>query len=235
MSDIDQIVRENLNAVREEIENSCTAISRDPSEVKLVAVTKYAKPEWVRSLYRLHRVFGENRPQQLAERAPQFDNAEWHLIGQLQRNKTRSAVSHASVIHSIDSLRLLRRVIQVGSDLQKKPVLLLQVNVTGEATKSGFAPDELESLWPEILALVPANQLGGLMTMAAASDDPESARPAFAGLRILREQLVSNPLSVEHGCQLPELSMGMSGDFPVAVAEGATMVRVGSRLFEGLE
>lgn len=222
------IIRNNLRAVRDRILAACDRAGRCASTVQLVAVTKYAEWEWVEALAVQHSVFGENRPQQLAERAAQLPKVEWHLIGQLQRNKVRLALAHATVIHSIDSLRLLRKIATVASETGRRPNVLLEVNIAGEESKSGFSPAELTAAWSDIVAVQQDVNITGLMGMAPASPDTEVARSVFRRLAELRDQLAGTELT------LPELSMGMSGDFEAAVEEGSTMVRIGSRLFEGL-
>ncbi|MBX3437638.1 MAG: YggS family pyridoxal phosphate-dependent enzyme [Planctomycetaceae bacterium] len=205
---------------------------RHEADVRLVAVTKYARLDWIREL--LHcgcRVLGESRPQQFVQRVADVESpVEWHFIGHLQRNKARLVVPHAGVIHSVDSLRLLERINQIAVETRVTPQVLLEVNVSGESTKQGFVPETLEREWSQLVELSPV-PLAGLMTMAPAYDDPEQARPVFRALRQLRDHLVTrSPVEVSLG----ELSMGMSGDFEVAIEEGATLVRVGSALFEGL-
>jgi pyridoxal phosphate enzyme (YggS family) len=205
---------------------------REQPVARIVAVTKYARPDWVRELIGLgHRSLGESRPQQLVERAALFPGVEWHLIGQLQRNKVRSVLPCAALIHSVDSLRLLQRIGDIAGELGLVPRVLLQVNVSGETSKQGFAPEDLRTGWSGIRQ-VRHVQIDGLMTMAPLVDDPEQARPAFRALRELRDQLRNSALD---STLLPELSMGMSNDFEVAIEEGATLVRIGSALFEGLE
>ena len=227
-------IERNLQQLKLQIEQACVRSRRMPSSVQIVAVTKYAEWSWVEALSQLHGVFGENRPQQLAEREALLPNIEWHLIGQLQRNKVKLALQHASVIHSVDSLRLLKRIAEVGRELDILPRVLLQVNVTGEASKSGFTPEELRSAWAQLLQLARLIRIDGLMTMARPSEDPEDARPAFSALRRLRDELAGRSESQDATVRLPDLSMGMSHDFAQAVEEGATLIRVGSRLFEGL-
>jgi pyridoxal phosphate enzyme (YggS family) len=173
---------------------------------------------------------GENRPQQLVERAGLVTGAQWHLVGQLQRNKVRSVLPHVALIHSVDSLRLLQRISDVSGELQRTTQLLLQVSVSGEASKQGIAPVELLRTWGEF-ATAPHVSIAGLMTMAPLADDPEESRPTFRGLRELRDKLQRLPGQP----RLPILSMGMSHDMDVAVEEGATLVRIGSALFEGLD
>jgi hypothetical protein len=157
-------------------------------------------------------------------------DVRWHLIGHLQRNKVRPVLPIAACVHSVDSLRLLERIDLLAAELQLRPRVLLEVNVSGEASKDGFPAAELRAR-SEQLGQYRHVRIDGLMTMAPYSENPESARSTFVGLRQLRDELVS---SGELG-GLPELSMGMSGDYEVGIEEGATIVRIGSRLFEGLE
>lgn len=218
---------ERYAAVRGRIAAACERAGRDPTSVRLVAVTKYASVEQIRELVALgHRDLGENRPQQLLDRAASIDaDVRWHLIGTLQRNKARKVLPAASLIHSVDSVRLLETLDRLAEELSLRPRVLLEVNVSGEESKHGLSPEELRAAWPQVAAF-PHLDIAGLMTMAPYSDDPESARPVFRELRRLREDLTAaGPLP------LPELSMGMSGDFEVAIEEGATIVRVGSALF----
>ena len=225
-------VAENLDAVQRRMRAAARRAGREASDVCLVAVTKYARLEWMRELVVAGvRVFGESRPQQLAERVPQFDpSLHWHLIGHLQRNKVRPVLPFIERIQSIDSIRLLQRVNAVADELGLSPRVLLEVNVSGERTKDGFSPQDLLCDWDQFLQLQPA-VIAGLMTMAPTSDDPEQSRPHFAALRELRDRLRARSPSE---MTLPELSMGMSGDFEVAIEEGATLIRVGSALFEGM-
>lgn len=239
MNSIQEILCQNLSAIRSEIAAACDRSGRTIDDVHLVAVTKYADWRWVQELSQVHQVFGENRPQQLAERQAMLPQVQWHLIGQLQRNKVRQALRHAACIHSVDSIRLLERIAEVASSEfsaeRQCPVrLLLQVNVTGEESKSGFTPEELRAHWGDILSFSSTLAISGLMTMAEDSDNPEDARPAFRALRQLREELQADPRTEVRGIRLSELSMGMSGDFVPAVEEGATLVRIGSRVFQGL-
>jgi pyridoxal phosphate enzyme (YggS family) len=220
---------EHLTSVRQTVASACRRVGRDPASVRIVAVTKYASLEAVRELFELgHRELGESRPQQLVARESLFRQfaATWHLIGPLQRNKIRKVLPIAAVIHSIDDVRLLETIDRVASELNLKPQVLLEVNISGETSKQGFSPDELRAAWPEILAFHHLN-VRGLMTMAPHRADAENARPVFRGLKSLRDEL-----SRAGSLPLPELSMGMSGDYEVAVEEGATIVRLGNALFE---
>lgn len=229
-----ETLQKNLTSIHDSIAAACQRSGRDPSSVRLVAVTKYAEWQWVQELSRLHSTFGENRPQQLAERQALLPHVEWHLIGQLQRNKVKQALQHAMMIHSVDSLRLLQEIVKVARGLNLRPRLLLQVNVSGEESKSGFSPEELGSSWPEIAQHSESVSIEGLMTMAPETDDLSIICPIFAGLRMLRDELAARPESQQCRISLPELSMGMSGDYVPAIEEGATLVRIGSRVFEGL-
>ncbi len=206
----------------------------DPAAVTLVAVTKYAELDWVRapSIALGARDLGENRPQQLELRAQEIvAPVRWHLIGHLQRNKIRSILPRTALIHSADSLRLLEAIDRIAAELELRPRVLVEVNLSGEAAKHGFQVEGLLAAWDDILKLARV-EVVGLMTMAAYSPDPETARPAFAGLRKLRDSL-QGPSSGT-AVRLEHLSMGMTGDFEVAIEEGATLVRIGSALWNGL-
>lgn len=227
-----EMIENNLNGIRREIEAACDRSGRSPDSVLPVVVTKYAELDWVRDLIDLGvRHFGESRPQQLSRRAEELSNeVRWHMIGHLQRNKVDMVLPVAELIHSIDSFRLLQKVESSSSRQDARPRVLLEINVSGEASKDGFSLEEISADWQEILKLQHAD-IVGLMTMAPHSSDPETARPFFRQLRELRDRLVAE---ANGRVALPELSMGMSGDFAVAIEEGATLVRIGSRVFEGL-
>jgi pyridoxal phosphate enzyme (YggS family) len=229
----DRTIDENYRRVRERMAAACQRAGRDPAAVTLVAVIKYAELDWARHLASLGAVeLGENRPQQLVRRAAQIAApVHWHLIGPLQRNKVRSILPLVSLIHSADSLRLLQAIDRISGELNLRPRVLIEVNLSGEAEKHGFLAEELSAAWPPVLTLRNV-QIEGLMTMAGWSPDPENARPAFRRLRELRDQLQSQSGSAT---RLEHLSMGMTGDFEVAIEEGATLVRIGSALWEGLE
>lgn len=231
LSSVQETLQRNLDSITTRITRACQAAGRCPEDVQLVAVTKYAEWEWVQELTKLLTVFGESRPQQIAERQPQLPDVQWHLIGQIQRNKARLAIQHADVIHSVDSLKLLERLSQLSRKSDRVVQILLQVNVSGEASKSGFNPQELLDSWQSITIAAGSHlKITGLMTMAPQSDSPECTRPVFAWLAQLKQELNDQGQSVE----LTELSMGMSRDFEIAIEEGATLIRVGSSLFDGL-
>lgn len=219
----------NLAAVRARMASACARAGRDPASARLVAVTKTVGPEEVRRLYDLGvRDFGENR---VADGAAQIDalgkpDANWHLIGHLQRNKAGEALAGGfGSIHSVESERLVDVLERECEKRDREIDILIEVNVSGEASKYGVEPDGLPGL---IATALPKKRLRirGLMTMAPLTDDPEAARPVFRGLRELRDNMRRH-----FSIQLPELSMGMTGDFETAIEEGATMVRIGTALF----
>ena len=219
-------------AVRRRIEEASAAAGRDPSDVRVVAVTKGFGPDVVRAATTagLNR-FGENRVQEGETKVPIAPEAEWHLIGHLQGNKARRAVAAFSWIHGVDSLDLLRRVDAAAAGLDQRPKVMLQVNVAEAATQHGIAlsaladPAERAALVAG-LGATSAVDVVGLMAIAPFTDDRAIAQSAFATVRRLRDELEQ-----ECGRPLPELSMGMSADLEAAVTEGATLVRVGSALF----
>jgi pyridoxal phosphate enzyme (YggS family) len=231
---IASIISSNYHSLRQRIGAACRRAGRDPASVMLVAVTKYAQLDWVRCLVELGVVeLGESRPQQLVQRAHELGGCvHWHLIGNLQRNKVRSVLPHLTLLHAADSLRLLDSIDRIAQELNVRPRVLVEVNLSREEGKHGFAADELIIAWDEILKLQQI-EIEGLMTMAAYSPDPEQARPAFVRLRELRDELRIRS-DEKTKLQLKHLSMGMTGDFEVAIEEGATIVRIGSSLWEGL-
>jgi len=227
MTTVTSQIDENLQSVRQRIAAACARCGRSAEDVQLVAVTKYAEPAWVRALLELGvRDLGESRPQQLVQRAEEFcEPVRWHLIGHLQRNKVRPVLPPAALIHAVDSFRLLSRIEMLAGELQLRPRILLEVNVSGEPAKQGFRLEELLAGWSAVGECRQV-RVEGLMTMAPRDDGSESARPVFRGLRELRDRLADDDRP------LRQLSMGMSGDFETAVEEGATVVRIGSKLFE---
>jgi pyridoxal phosphate enzyme (YggS family) len=225
------LLRDNLAAVEERLAAACRHAGRARSEVTLVAVTKSVGAEMAGLLPGLGiQDLGESRPQELSRKAALLPtDVRWHLIGHLQRNKIERTLPLVCFIHSVDSVRLLEALEKEAGKLGKSIPVLLEVNVSGETSKQGFEPAHLPSLPPVIQALRYV-QVKGLMTMAALQT-PEACRPTFVQLRALRDRLRAE-LDAPH--VLEHLSMGMSNDFEVAVEEGATFVRLGSVLFEGL-
>jgi pyridoxal phosphate enzyme, YggS family len=206
---------------------------RDPETFRVVAVTKGFDATVVRLARQagLHR-FGENRVQEALPKVAAAPDAEWHLVGRLQANKVRPAVRSFAVIHSVDSLDLLRRLDRIAAEEARRPLALLQVNLSAEPSKAGFDPAwfaaELLRSGPLLttLATLGAAQVTGLMTIGVAGAPIAEARLLFGRLRQLRDELVQRI-----GRPLPDLSMGMSGDAEAAVAEGASLVRIGTALF----
>jgi len=226
-------LRENLSRVRDQVAAAAQRSGRSPSDVRLIGVTKYVSVEIARELAAAGLAdLGESRPQELWRKAEGLADlpVRWHMIGHLQRNKIRRSLTAISLLHSGDSLRLLEALDEECAAQQRRQDVLIEVNVSGDATKHGFPPNEVAAALPRIAELKNL-QVVGLMTMAALEGGPERARRDFATLRELRDRLRSD---LPAGIDLRELSMGMSDDFEQAIEEGATMVRVGSALFEGL-
>jgi pyridoxal phosphate enzyme (YggS family) len=224
------VLADRVRAVRTRIAAACARADRDPAGVTLVAVTKTVGARVAGLLPEMGVAdLGENRPQTLWAKAAALAGRgiRWHLIGHLQRNKVEQTLPHVELIHSIDSLRLLHAVAAAGAKLGRRPRVLLQINASREGQKQGFDYAEVLAAADEIRAA--SVEVVGLMGMAAFADDPEAARPTFAELRRFRDHVRG-----EWGVTLPELSMGMSGDFEVAVEEGATLVRVGTTLLSGM-
>ncbi|MDI6829918.1 MAG: YggS family pyridoxal phosphate-dependent enzyme [Actinomycetota bacterium] len=221
-------VPENLASVRERIAAAAERSGRDPGAIVLVAVSKNVPDDLVMEAAEAgQRVFGENRAQELTGRLERLGaGLEWHFIGHLQRNKVNMVVGRVALIHSVDSERLLEAIHERARGIDVVQDVLLQVNVTGEASKFGLAEEEVAGLLEKARSL-PNVRVRGLMTMAAFAEDPEEARPCFRRLRELRERLEGEG----GGAGLEILSMGMTQDFEVAVEEGANMLRVGTAIF----
>lgn len=234
MPDRQQRIAENLDWVREQISAAAQAAGRAATDVTLVAVTKYVDTETTAALLSAGcRDLGESRPQSLWEKAvaPALDPARWHLVGHLQRNKVRRTLPLTTLIHSADSLRILAAIEQHAAETARTVDVLLEVNTSGDAAKHGFSAEQLPRLL-ETWVGYPHVRVCGLMTMAAREGGIDVARKNFAQLRELRDALIGQcPPDVS----LAELSMGMSDDFAAAIAEGATIVRIGSALFAGLD
>ena len=212
-----------LNRVRERVERACARAGRDPGEVALIAVSKAHPEEAVRAAYAAGlRVFGENYAQELAHKATALEDlrdVRWRFIGHLQRNKIKLIERAKATVDTVDSVRLAEAISSRAAARDTTVELLLQVNIGGEAQKSGCTAQEVPALVEAVRAL-PNVELHGLMTVAPHYDDPDEARPVFAALR---------ELAAAHG--LHELSMGMTHDLEAAVLEGATMLRIGTALF----
>lgn len=223
---VESLLADRIADVRGRIAAAATTSGRDSSAVTLIGVTKTASVETAAAAFALGlHDLAESKPQELWKKAAAIPAARWHLIGHLQRNKLDRTVPLVSLVHSVDSVRLLDALDAFGVKRGTPVPVLLEVNCSGEESKGGFQPPDLPAL-AEKLGPLRGVRVEGLMTMAAYSEDPESARPAFAELRGLRESLRAST-----GLPLPHLSMGMSNDFEIAVQEGATLVRIGTTLF----
>ena len=227
-------LRENRDQVNAAVAGAARSAGRDPSSVRLVAVTKRNPAEWVRALAELGAVdLGENYPQELwdkAEALADLVGIRWHLIGHLQGNKLKRTLPLVGMVHAVDSVKLLQAVDDWAATAPEPLQVCLQVNTSAEESKHGWSSDEIAgSGIVDVLGRIRNVQVVGLMTIAGYGTSDDEARPMFAQLRRLRDDLRSRT-----GLELPELSMGMSGDFAAAIAEGSTLVRVGSALFEGV-
>jgi PLP dependent protein len=228
-------IAENLRVVQGRMAEAARRAGRSPGDVRLVAVTKYVGSDDARALVAAGcRELGESRPQQLWQKAAAMESAAiaWHLIGHLQRNKVARTLPLVSLVHSGDNLRLLEALNAEAAHAKDDPLpVLLEVNVSGDTSKHGFQPGEMQPL-ADRLAGLPRIEIKGLMAMAGREGNLDDARREFAALRRLRDELRQ---AWAGRWSLDELSMGMSGDYEVAIEEGATLVRVGTALFEGLE
>ncbi len=221
-------IQDQLQEIKAHIAAAEKRAGRPEGSVKLLAVSKTFPVEDIMQAYADgQRLFGENRLQEAMSKMPEMPaDCEWHLIGPLQRNKVRKALEQGfGLLQAVDSLRLAETISRIAGELGCTARILLEVNVDGEESKHGFTVSSLLELWPQLMEL-PNLEIQGLMCIPAPAVDPEGARPAFRTLRMLAEELrARGPLP------LPELSMGMSHDYAVAVEEGATIVRVGSAIF----
>lgn len=220
-------IAENLETVRSRIAAAAARAGRNPAEVELVAVSKTYPAERIREAAEAgQELFGESRVQEALVKIPSLPGRlRWHFIGHLQANKVRKALPLFELIHGVDTVEIARDIDRIAADLGLHPRVLLEVNVSGEGSKHGFTPEDLERALDELLAL-PRVQVEGFMTMAPLAPEAEASRPFFAALRSLRDRLAERA-----GIPFQTLSMGMSGDYGVAVEEGATLVRVGSAIF----
>lgn len=232
MSDVAVRIAANLKAVRRRIALAAKCCDRDPESIKLVAVTKSASITAIRAAIEAGCLdLGESRPQELEHKAAEIadPSVRWHLIGHLQRNKVRRTLPLVSLVHSVDSLRLLDTMQAENQAVGRMSDALLEVNISGDETKHGFRPDEMAEVVAQ-LGRFPLVQIRGLMAMAA-REALDAALTDFGNLRTLRDNLKS---ACPPGVNLSELSMGMTGDLEAAITEGATIVRVGTALFKGL-
>jgi hypothetical protein len=217
------VIAERWRAVRANVDEACARAGRDPATVTIVAVSKHHPASAVREALAAGATdFGENYAQELAGKRAEVPDVRWHFIGRLQRNKAKLVAGQVALVHAVDSLEL---AVELGKRAAVQQPILLAVNLGGEESKGGVtaaaAPDVIRALCG-----VPGVRLDGLMTMPPPADDPEASRAPFTALARLRDAAQD-----EIGCALPVLSMGMSGDYAVAIACGATHVRIGTAIF----
>ncbi|MFD2257084.1 YggS family pyridoxal phosphate-dependent enzyme [Luteolibacter algae] len=220
-------ISEQLDEIQERIRRAAIAAGRHPDSVKLIAVSKTFPADAVLQAFKAgQKCFGESR---LQEAAPKIgllpEGLDWHFIGRVQSNKVRKILPLFGSIHAVDSLKLAKYTDGVAGDLGVAPKAFLQVNIAGEVTKGGFAPEDLDRSIEE-LRFLKHLKIVGLMTIPPAVEEAGQSRVWFRKLRELRDEIVA-----KHSIGLPDLSMGMSGDFEIAIEEGATHVRVGSAIF----
>jgi len=220
-------IAENLAAVHRRMAAACARAGRSPDSVRLLAVSKTHGPDAVRAAAAAGQVlFGENRVQEAAAKMPECPaHVQWHLIGHLQSNKAAQAARLFDWVHSVDSVRLLEALDRHAGEAGRRLDVLVQVNVSGEGSKSGLAPEGVPAVLARCNELMNV-QVRGLMTIPPLTEDPEKARPHFRALRELRDRWAA-----ELGMDLDELSMGMTHDLEAAIGEGATIVRVGTAIF----
>jgi hypothetical protein len=220
-------VAQNLERVREQIAGAAAKVGRAVDEIELVAITKMHPADKVREAIEAGQtLFGESRVQEARAKIPELpSNLRWHFVGHLQKNKIRHALPLFELFHSIDSLALAQDMNRVANEEGMHPRVLLEVNVAGEGSKFGFKPETVRAEMESLLAL-PRLSIEGLMCIPPLAEEAEASRAFFVQLRELRDALEK-----EFDLKLPQLSMGMTSDFPVAVEEGATLVRVGTAIF----
>src|ERR1700730_6837689 len=222
-----ETVAENLARVREQITQAATKVGRSVDDVELVAISKTHDAAKVREAVESGQtLFGESRVQEARVKIPELpSNLRWHFVGHLQKNKIRHALPLFEMIHSVNSLELAQDINRIAEEEGLHRRVLLEVNVAGEGSKFGFQPDTLREQMESLLAFSRLSILG-LMTIPPLAEDAEASRKFFVKLRDLRDQLQK-----EFHVDLAQLSMGMTNDFPIAVEEGATLVRVGTAIF----
>lgn len=220
-------IAENLERVRSQIADAARKSGRSPDDIELVAISKTHEAGKVRAALEAgQEIFGESRVQEARAKIPLLPSAaRWHFVGRLQKNKIRHALPLFELFHSVDSVELAREMNRIADEEGLHPRVLLEVNVAGEGSKIGFSPELLRTEIEALLGL-PRLSIEGLMTIPPMAPEGEASRQYFSSLRELRDQLEE-----EFHATLPQLSMGMSGDFPVAIEEGATLVRVGTAIF----
>lgn len=221
-------ILENIREVQAKISVSAKKVGRNPEEITLVAVSKTKPVELIKEAVKCGMTqLGENRVQEVLEKYEYVDGAQWHLIGHLQKNKVKYIVDKAVLIHSVDSVELAREIDKHAKKVGKIQDILIQVNISGEESKSGVEPENAEEICRQVAQLDNV-KIKGFMTMAPREADENELHRIFGGLKALMEEIKEKNIE---NVDLKELSMGMSGDYEIAVMEGATIVRVGTGIF----
>jgi pyridoxal phosphate enzyme (YggS family) len=222
-------IRDNLLMVLDRMDQAAKRAGRDPEEIKLVTVSKTVEPARIREAIEAGvTILGENYVQEARRKIEEIGHGiQWHMIGHLQTNKAKYAVSLFDYVHSIDGISLAREIDRRAAQKGRRVRALVEVNLSGETSKFGIDPEDVMELIQHVASLKHIS-IEGLMTMPPYFDDPERARPYFVGLRELRDRVRREKIE---GLRMDELSMGMSGDFEAAIEEGATMIRVGTAIF----
>ena len=220
-------IAENLKRVREQIAEATAKTGRAVNEIELVAITKTHPAERIREAVEAgHTLFGESRVQEARAKIPELpSNLRWHFVGHLQKNKIRHALPLFELFHGVDSLALAQEMNRIAAEEGMHPRVLLEINMAGEGSKFGFSREGIDAEMEQLLAL-PRLSVEGLMCVPPLAQEAEASRRFFVQLRELRDSLEK-----EFDLKLPHLSMGMTNDFPIAVEEGATLVRVGTAIF----
>ena len=221
-------IQENLKEIREKIRIAAVNANRNPEEIKLIAVSK-TKPmsAILEAIDEGQMDFGENRPQEIVEKFPHASNVNWHLIGQLQKNKVRHVIDKATLIHSVDSISLADEIQKRAEKIDKIQDILIQVNISGESTKSGVSPEYAIQLCKQI-SNYSNIRIKGLMTISVRGMTYEENFELFSQLKKLAEQIARENIP---NVSMEELSMGMTHDFDAAIAAGATLIRIGTAIF----
>jgi len=222
-------IKERLEKVRNEIDKHCRKCGREPSEMKLIAVSKtFPNEDIIEAFQNGQRAFGENRAQEIRDKMDDLDDyaIEWHFIGPLQKNKVKYVAGKTKMIHSVEALKIAEEINKRTSRLDRQQNILLEVNCSGEENKHGISPEKTAKLINEIEPLKHVN-VCGLMTMAPLTENEDVIRKTFSTLRKLRDRLRKEYKG------LTELSMGMTNDYKIAIEEGATLLRIGSAIFGG--
>ncbi len=221
-------ILENIKEVQRRISESAKKVGRNPDEITLVAVSKTKPVRLIKEATQCGITqLGENRVQEVMEKFEHIDGAQWHLIGHLQKNKVKYIVDKVSLIHSVDSYELAKEIDKQAKKIGKIQEILIQVNISGEESKSGIEPENAEGVCRQVSELENV-RIKGFMTMAPREADENELHKIFGGLKALMEEIKEKNIE---NVELEELSMGMSGDYEIAVMEGATIVRVGTGIF----